>query len=242
MSVFQGKAALKKRFMALTDEGRSTERQNLRRIRLATKIVAIKFSVLGGAFLVALSGPVGFAQQPVSSTTNGKQATINQRKHYQQNRIANGIANGQLTSGEAKNLETKEAGINREERLMREEDQGSVTKADRAALNQQQNQLSKQIYADRHNSATAHYGNGLISQRRENQQDRIAQGIRSGQLTPGEAARTQRQEHGLNREIAGMRQANGGKLSQRDRRLINHQQNQLSRKIYTRKHNSHGGF
>jgi hypothetical protein len=209
---------------------------------MATKIASIKSSVLGCTFLLALSGPLAFAQQPDSSITNHKSATIDQRKHYQQDRIANGINSGQLDAGETKTLESKEEGINREEHVMRQQDQGRLTKADRAALNQQQNQLSKQIYADKHDAATAHYGNGLIGQRRENQQDRIAQGIRSGQLTPGEAAHTERQEQGLNREIAGMREENGGKLSKRDRRLVNHQQNQLSRKIYTQKHNGRRGF
>jgi hypothetical protein len=40
-----------------------------------------------------------------------------------------------------------------------------------------------------------------IDQRRENQQDRVAQGISSGQLTPGETARIEHQEAGVNRQI-----------------------------------------
>src|SRR5262249_45346534 len=66
-------------------------------------------------------------------------ATINQRKENQQDRIANGVASGQLTAGEAGNLERKESNLNKEEKLMRSEDNGRLTNADRKVLNQQQN-------------------------------------------------------------------------------------------------------
>jgi hypothetical protein len=93
-----------------------------------------------------------------------------------------------ITAGETKKLETKEAGLNKEESNMRKADDGHLSAADRAKLNQQQNHLSKQIYTDKHNANKAHYGNNEVGQRRENQQDRIAQGIKSGQLTPSETA------------------------------------------------------
>jgi hypothetical protein len=79
-------------------------------------------------------------------------ATINQRKENQQDRIANGVASGQLTAGETANLERKESNLNKEEKLMRSEDNGKLTGADRKAINQQQNQLSNQIYKDKHNA------------------------------------------------------------------------------------------
>ena len=42
---------------------------------------------------------------------------------------------------------------------------------------------------------------GEIWDRRENQQDRIAQGVRSGQLTARETGRLENKEANLNREI-----------------------------------------
>ena len=77
-----------------------------------------------------------------------------------------------------------------------------------------------------------------IHQRKENQQRRIAQGVRSGQLTPRETAHLERKEAALNRETRAMRQENGGKLTPREKALVNHQQNKLSRQIYRDKHNS----
>ncbi len=79
---------------------------------------------------------------------------------------------------------------------------------------------------------------GPIAKRKVRQQARIAQGVRSGQLTAGETARIERHEAGLNREIRDMRQDNGGRLTPRERRKVNRQQNRLSREIYREKHDA----
>jgi hypothetical protein len=201
--------------------------------------------ILSGAALIAFSvSPVLAQSQSGSSAGSGQQtaaptgASIEQRKDNQQDRIANGIQSGQLTAGETKNLESKEANLNHEEKAMRTADDGHLTAADKTKLNQQQNNLSKQIYQDKHNANTAHYGNGEIGQRRENQQDRVAQGVKSGQLTPGETAKLENQQQGINKEVSGMRQANGGKLTNADKKAVNQQQNQASKNIYNKKHNA----
>ena len=76
-----------------------------------------------------------------------------------------------------------------------------------------------------------------INQRLENQQDRIAQGIRSGQLTAGEAANLESKESAITKEVRADRQANGGKLTQAERAQVNRQLNHTSRQIYRDKHN-----
>lgn len=195
-----------------------------------------KALILSSAALLALCVPGAFAQQSTTPTTTDPQS-IAQRKDNQQDRIAQGINSGQLTAGETKDLETKEAGLNNEEHTMRSEDDGHLTSADRTKLDNQQNHLSNQIYNDKHNANTAHYGNGEIGQRRENQQDRIAQGVKSGQLTAGETSRLENQQQGINREARADRQANGGHLTGADRRAINQSQNRASRNIYAKKHN-----
>lgn len=203
--------------------------------------------ILGGAAAAILLAGTGLAQTPptppqttTTATPATKPGTLGDRKENQQDRIAQGVQSGQLTAGETKTLENKEAGINAESRTMRSEDDGHLTAADRTALNQQQNQVSKQIYTDKHNAAQQHYGNGRIGQRDENQQDRIAQGIKNGKLSPAEASRLEKQQQGTNREVAGMREANGGKLTAQDKKTINQQQNKNSRKIYRAKHDGRG--
>ena len=152
---------------------------------------------------------------PTSSTpaTPAKPGEVAQRKENQQDRIANGVKSGQLTAGETANLETKEAAINGETRADRAANGGKLTAAEKQQVNQQQNQLSKQIYNDKHNANTAHYGNNEVGQRRENQQDRIAQGIKSGQLTAGETAKLENQQKNINQQVKADRSANGGKLT-----------------------------
>lgn len=75
-----------------------------------------------------------------------------------------------------------------------------------------------------------------IEQRMDNQQQRIGNGVQNGSLTAGEAARIERREAGLNREVNAMQ--SDGKLTPRERRVINRQQNALSRNIYNQKHDA----
>jgi hypothetical protein len=190
---------------------------------------------------VAFSGPA-FAQQttaPAPQTTPAPQAnTVNDRRTDQQDRIANGVQSGQLTAGETKNIEGREANLNREIRDDRSADGGKLTAQEHKQVNNQQNNLSKSIYTDKHNANTAHYGNNEIGQRRQNQQDRIAQGIRSGQMTAGETARTENREQGINEQDHADRAANGGKLTGQDKSQLNKQLNGSSRQIYRQKHNA----
>jgi hypothetical protein len=176
-----------------------------------------------------------FAQQP---TEKPKEGSVNDRREDQQQRIANGVQSGQLTAGETKRLEAREASLNHEIKADRQANGGKLTPQERRQVNRQQNNLSRSIYADKHNAAQAHYGNTEVGQRRENQQDRIAQGIRSGQMSAGEAARTENREQRINRSIAADRAANGGRLTPQERRNINARQNSVSHQIYRQKHNS----
>jgi hypothetical protein len=178
------------------------------------------------------------ASAPAANTEKKADPSIAQRKENQQDRIANGVKNGQLTAGETANLENKEAAINKETSADRAANGGKLTSAEKAQVNRQQNQLSRQIYADKHNANTAHYGNNKVGQRRENQQDRIAQGIKSGQLTPSETAKLETQQQGINKQVASDRRANGGTLTTSEKKQINKEQNQASRNIYRKRHNA----
>jgi phage-related tail fiber protein len=97
--------------------------------------------------LIALPA-VGSAQ-----TTKYERHHINARKENQQDRIAQGVKSGQLTAGETSKLEHQEAGINKEERGMRAQDNGHLTAQDRHTLAAQQNAESARIYRDKHNGS-----------------------------------------------------------------------------------------
>ncbi len=98
--------------------------------------------------------PAAILAQTTTNTTptpGQHDYNINQRKTDQQDRISQGIRSGQLTAGETGRLEHQEAGINKEERGMRAQDDGHLTKSDRQTIHQQQNQESRRIYRDKHN-------------------------------------------------------------------------------------------
>jgi len=204
--------------------------------------ISLYSAVLAALLLPAAAQNATTTSTPAQSTTTsappaksqgpetGQQ--IQNRRENQQDRISQGIASGKLTAGEASNLETKMSDINHEEADMRKLDNGHLTKADRATLQQQQNQLSKQIYRDKHNNvngstaSTTKYG-----QRRENLQDRIASGLNKHELDAGETASLENEQRNINQEIAKDKAANGGHLTAQEKKQINAQQNKVSKQI-----------
>jgi hypothetical protein len=180
------------------------------------------------------------APAPAQSTAPAQKTdpSIAQRKENQQQRIGNGVQSGQLTAGETAHLENKEAAINGETKADRAANGGKLTGAEKKQINQQQNQVSKQIYQDKHNANTQNYGNSKVGQRQTNQQQRIAQGVKSGQLTAGETAKLENQQKGINQQVKADRSANGGKLTSGEKQQVNREQNGASRNIYNKKHNA----
>jgi len=176
--------------------------------------------------LAAIITAAGFAQT----------SEVGSRVENQQDRIAQGVRSGSLTAGETSNLERKESSINQEVRTDRQLNGGHLTGQEKQIVNQQQNRMSNQIYQDKHNAATPHYGNNEVGARRDNQQDRIANGIQSGKLNAGQTARLERNQAAINQETRTDRNLNGGHLTQGEKGQINRQQNAQSRKIYKAKH------
>lgn len=77
-----------------------------------------------------------------------------------------------------------------------------------------------------------------IHPRKDYQQDRIGQGVRSGQLTRHETTNLERREMSINREEHAMRRAHNGHLTRADRAALTRRQNRVSRSIYRDKHNA----
>lgn len=87
-------------------------------------------------------------------------------------------------------------------------------------------------------SAFAQVTGQSIQQRKENQQARIAQGVRSGALTRGETRNLESRERSVNREERAMRRTGGGRLTAADKAALTRRQNRISRSIYRDKHNA----
>jgi hypothetical protein len=76
-----------------------------------------------------------------------------------------------------------------------------------------------------------------IQQRELNQQNRINQGIQSGQLTPREAGRLSKQQTRIKQREARMSARDNGRLTAKDKARLTKQQNWAAKNIYRKKHN-----
>lgn len=97
--------------------------------------------------LAAIAG-ASFAQGAATSTPR-----IDQREARQEQRIANGVATGQLTPREAARLETEQAHIAASEAKAKSD--GVVTAKERAALTRKQNHASRRIHRQKHDAQHA---------------------------------------------------------------------------------------
>ena len=75
-----------------------------------------------------------------------------------------------------------------------------------------------------------------IQQREQNQENRIQQGIKSGQLTPREAGRLEAQQARIAQDEARMKA--DGALTRAERKKLHREQDRASRNIYRKKHNA----
>jgi len=73
--------------------------------------------------------------------------------------------------------------------------------------------------------------------RQAEQQERIRDGVRSGELTRREAGKLERQHRKLQREMRRDR-CNDGRLSRGEKRQLERKQDRLSRKIWREKHDA----
>ena len=116
-----------------------------------------------------------------------------------------------------------------------------------------QNQIQHQTTASQNRAqfASVNHGNpgiaaqarvgdrtNVVAARGANQQQRIANGTRSGNMTTGEAARADQRQANIDRQVQTDRQANGGRLNQQERQQVNREQNGASRQIERENHNA----
>jgi hypothetical protein len=93
---------------------------------------------------------IAFASLIVAGLASAQ--VVKDRKVIQQGRIAQGVKSGQLTASETKNLESQEGALNRQTRQDRAQNGGKLTRQQKVQIFRQQNKLSTQIYADKHNA------------------------------------------------------------------------------------------
>jgi WXXGXW repeat (2 copies) len=176
--------------------------------------------------------------QPISAGDRsvGRNYNPNTREANQDQRIANGLRSGQMTSGEAARAERTQSHIDQQVHDDRVANGGKLTGQERQQINGEQNAASRQIYDEKHNGNTIKPNE--VNDREANQQQRTANGLRSGEMTSGEAARTNRNQSNVAQQVHNERVANGGALTQQEHKQANREENKNSKQIYNEKHNN----
>lgn len=165
-------------------------------------------------------------------------ASETQRDVNQQLRIEQGLKDGSLNTREASRLEKGEARVNRMEANAMKD--GNLSAAEKARIQNAQNRESQAIYNQRHDAQTGN-PNSASSQRMQadvqrnvNQEKRINQGVRSGELTNRETARLERGQARTDRAEA--RAGANGHVSAGEQARVQNRENRQSNHIYNQKH------
>lgn len=83
-------------------------------------------------------------------STVSAQQTIKQKGRHERKRIAHGVKNGELTKAETVNLAKGQREIRKDVRAAKAD--GTVTRAERKDIKQDQRQQSRKIYRKKHNN------------------------------------------------------------------------------------------
>jgi hypothetical protein len=98
------------------------------------------------AATLALSGLASNAMAETQwQKDHPRRTEVNKRLNNQNKRIHNEVKDGQISKGQAAKLHHEDHAIRTEERTMASTDGGHITRTDQRALNQQENQVSRQI-------------------------------------------------------------------------------------------------
>ena len=76
-----------------------------------------------------------------------------------------------------------------------------------------------------------------VNSREQNQQNKIANGIKNGSLTPAEASKLEANEAQIQKHEQHLMNQNGGHLTKQEQQRLNRAENRQSRAIYKAKHN-----
>jgi hypothetical protein len=100
---------------------------------------------VGAAALVLGSFATGALADTQWQKNHPRREQVNNRLANQNRRIHQEVKEGELSKQQASKLHREDRAIRKEERTMASTNHGHITKAEQKALNQQENQVSKQI-------------------------------------------------------------------------------------------------
>lgn len=163
---------------------------------------------------------------------------INARQHAQHDRIRQGVRSGELTRQETRQVADEQRDIRQLERAYKSD--GTLSRTERRDLAHEQNQASRDIYQQKHDAQERPTVPAIrdpgVNARQANQTARIAQGVKSGELTRDESQELRSER----RDIRELEQTykSDGTLNRDERQDLHQQLNQQSREIAEEKHDA----
>ncbi|RDI98341.1 hypothetical protein DVT68_13875 [Dyella solisilvae] len=185
---------------------------------------------------------IGFAATTLglSAIAGAQEVPVNQdlqRNVNQEQRIDNGMRDGQLTTREASQLEQGQAHVDRMEQ--RDLSRGPLTGQEQTQIQHAENVQSRDIYRDAHNSNEGN-PNSASSRRMQadvqrdiNQQRRIDNGVRKGSLNNAQTARLEGREARV--DHMERRAGANGYVNRNEQRHVQQAENRNSRAIHRNK-------
>ena len=154
------------------------------------------------------------------------------------NRVSyNGGSGGLQARATAQEMSAqREQHFNPTQNQMQHQTLASQNRAQFASVNHGNPGMAAQARVGDRSSVTP--ARGAVNQRDANQQQRIANGVRNGNMTAGETARADQRQANINQQVHNERQANGGALDRQQRQQVNREQNGASRQIERENHNA----
>lgn len=166
-------------------------------------------------------------------------ATEVQRNVNQQQRIEQGLKSGELSTREAAKLEAGESKVERMEKNALKD--GKLSDAEKARIEKAQNKESAAILKDKTNAVKGNPNSASSKrmqadvQRNANQQTRIEQGVKSGQLTNREVGKLEKGQAKVNaKEAAAGKDGHVGAAEQAN---IQNAENRQIKRIHKKKTN-----
>lgn len=157
------------------------------------------------------------------------------RQTFQNYRIQQGVDSGELTRAETQELRGQQREIRGAMREARAD--GQVTCDERQQIRQLQNQASQDIYQAKHDCERRGSGETpRVDRRQARQEERIANGVKDGSLTKGEAAGLNWLEGRV--QNAETRAKSDGVVTPAERQRLESLQDMASRAIFNARHNA----
>jgi polyhydroxyalkanoate synthesis regulator phasin len=180
---------------------------------------------------------------------------VNHRDREQLARVAEGLKSGKLTPTQAKQILSNDRSIKQQEHADVKANGGFLTKSQQRQINQEENANSRLIHNDTHPASPAtavpvsasrpgnpigapgsrfaeqHPRRDEVNSRVGDQRARIAEGVKSGKLTPTEAKQLLSNDKAIKQQEHAEVKANGGFLTKSQQRQLNHEESADSRLI-----------